>query len=303
MCRAGSGLDRIGGLGVMEGLRFGVTVVQSDPYPVLAEKWRYFEELGFDSLWHCDHLLRSLDPTAPLFEGWTLLSALAAETSRIRVGALVSSNVLRHPALLAQQAITVDHVSEGRLELGIGCGWFEEEHRRFGIPLFEPGPRVDRFSEALEVIDPLLRGETVSHEGRHYQLSEARLRPLPVQRPRPPFMVAAHGRRMLRICARFADRWNSFGTVDEIAERNRILDAECERIGRDPAEISRSAHIESFTTAPQGLPDVWSSPDAFTEVVGRYTGAGMNEFTITQPRPDQYRVAERIAAKLFGTPA
>ena len=227
----------------MKGLRFGVTVVQSDPYPVLARKWRYFEELGFDSIWHCDHLLRSLDPTAPLFEGWTLLSALAAETSRIRVGALVSSNVLRHPALLAQQAITVDHVSEGRLELGVGCGWFEEEHRRFGIPLFEPGVRVDRFSEALKIIDPLLRGETVSHEGRHYQLSGARLRPRPVQRPRPPFTLAAHGPRMLRICARFADRWNSFGTVEEIAGRNRLLDQACERIGRDPTEISRSVHI------------------------------------------------------------
>ena len=284
----------------MKGLRFGVTVVQSDPYLVLARKWRYFEELGFDSLWHCDHLLRSLDPTAPLFEGWTLLAAMAAQTSRIRVGALVSSNVLRHPALLAQQAITIDHVSGGRLELGIGCGWFEEEHRRFGIPLPEPGPRVDRFAEALEIIDLLLRGETVSHEGRHYRLSEARLRPRPVQSPRPPFMLAAHGPRMLRICARFADRWNSFGTVGEIAERNRLLDEACERIGRDPTEISRSVHVEAFTTAPQGLPDVWESPGAFTEVVGRYAEAGMNEFTITQPRPEQYGVAERIASEVIG---
>ena len=284
----------------MKGLRFGVTVVQSDPYPVLARKWRYFEELGFDSLWHCDHLLRSLDPTAPLFEGWTLLAAMAVETSRIRVGALVSSNLLRHPALLAQQAITVDHVSDGRLELGIGCGWFEEEHRRFGIPLPEPGPRVDRFAEALEIIDLLLRGQTFSHEGRYYQLSEARLRPRPVQSPRPPFMLAAHGPRMLRICARFADRWNSFGTVEEIAERNRLLDEACERIGRDPTEIGRSAHIESLTTAPQGLPDVWESPGAFTEVVGRYTEAGMNEFTITQPSPEQYNVAERVASEVIG---
>ena len=215
----------------------------------------------------------------------------------------MSSNVLRHPALLAQQAITVDHISGGRLELGIGCGWFEEEHRRFGIPLFEPGVRVDRFSEAMEIIDSLLRGETVSHEGRHYQLSGARLRPRPVQRPRPPFTVAAHGPRMLGICARFADRWNSFGTVEEIAERNRILDAECERIGRDPAEISRSVHLEEFTTAPQGLPDVWSSPGAFTEVMGRYVEAGANEFTITHPRPDQYQTAEKIASEVFGTPA
>ena len=170
----------------MKGLRFGLTVTPSEPYPVLAQKWRYFEELGFDSIWHCDHLLRPNDSTGPLFEAWTLLAAMAAETSRIRVGVLVTSNVLRHPALLAQEAITVDHVSEGRLELGIGCGWFEEEHRRFRIPLYEPAARVDRFSEALEIIDPLLRGEAVSYEGRHYQLSEARLQPRPVQSPRPP---------------------------------------------------------------------------------------------------------------------
>ena len=163
----------------------------------------------------------------------------------------MSSNVLRHPALLAQQAITVDHISEGRLELGIGCGWFEEEHRRFGIPLYEPGVRVDRFEEALEIIDLLLVGKTVSHGGRHYQLSEARLRPRPVQLPRPPFMLAAHGPRMLRICARYADRWNSFGTVEEMARRNRLLDEACERIGRDPTGISRSLSVEALH---HGLP-------------------------------------------------
>ena len=175
------------------GLKFGIRVVQSDPYPVLANKWRHFEELGFDSIWHCDHLLRSLDPTAPLFEAWTLLAALAAETSRIRVGVLVSSNVLRHPALLAQQAITVDHISGGRLELGVGCGWFEEEHRRFGIPLYEPGVRVDRFSEALEIIDLLLVGKTVSHGGRHYQLSGGPA-PSPPRAVAPPAVHAGRSR-------------------------------------------------------------------------------------------------------------
>ena len=109
--------------------------------------------------------------------------------------------------------------------------------------------------------------------------------------------------RMLGICARFADRWNSFGTVAQIAERNRILDAECERIGRDPAEVGRSVHIEAFTTAPQGLPDVWSSPGAFSEIVGLYAEAGANEFTITQPLPEQYETAERIASEVLETPA
>ena len=283
----------------MKGFRVGISAMQYEPYPVLRKKWRYFEELGFESIWHCDHLLFTSDSTVPLFEGWTVLAALAAETSRIRLGVLVSSNVLRHPALLAQQAITVDHISEGRLEVGIGCGWFEEEHERFGIPLYEPGVRVDRFSEALEIIDPLLRGETVSYEGRHYQLSEARLRPLPVQSPRPPLTLAAHGPRMLRISARYADRWNSTGTPEEMTKRNRLLDEVCEKIGRDPTEIIRSLRLSIPKLVSRGLPDPWSSAGAFTEVVGRYGEAGVNEFIIDQPRPDQYKTAERIASEVI----
>ena len=283
------------------GVRFGITIVQSEPYPVLAERWRYFDELGFDCIWHPDHLLLPPDPTAPLFEAWTLLAAIAAETSRIRMGAMVTSNLLRHPALLAQQAITVDHVSGGRLVLGIGCGWFEEEHRKFGIPLFDPGPRVDRFEESLGIIDRLLRGQEVTFEGRHYRLSGARLRPRPVQSPRPPFMVAAHQPRMLRLTARYADGLNSTGTPAEMARRNRVIDSECERIGRDPTEISRSVYVgPSSRRASSGLSDPWSSVGAFTEAIGRYAEVGMNEFILSQPSPDQYRMVERIASEVVG---
>ena len=280
----------------MRGMRFGLTVTPSEPYPVLADKWRYFDELGFDSVWHCDHLLRPNRPTDPLFEGWTLLSALSTRTSRIRVGLMVASNVLRHPALLAQEALTVDHVSGGRLEVGIGCGWFEEEHERFGIPLYEPPERVDRFEEAMEIIDRLLRGETVSHEGRHYQLSDAKLRPHPVQWPRPPLTLAAHRPRMLRIAARYADRWNSSGTPEEMGARSRYLDEECERIGRDPGEIIRSFRAGASNLGARGLPDIWSSPEAFGEVAGVFAEAGATELIIDQPRPDQYGTVEGIAS-------
>ena len=278
---------------------FGICTDQAEPYPVMVDRWRYFEELGFDSIWDCDHLLRPSNPSHPYFEGWTLLAALATQTTRIRVGVLVGSNTFRHPALLAQEAITIDHISEGRLELGFGAGWFVEEHRRFGIPFGDPPTLVDSFSEAVEIIDSLLRGEEVTHDGRYYQLRGARLRPRPVQSPRPPLTLGAHRPRMLAICARYADRWNSFGTVEEMAERNRLLDEACERIGRDPTEIIRSFYGWASNMAAQGLPDAWASPDAFTEVVGRYAEAGVNEFIMDQPRPEQFKIAERIASEVI----
>ena len=279
-------------------IRYGICTDQAAPYATLVDRWRYFEELGFDSIWDCDHFLRPSDPSGPYFEGWTLLAALAAQTTRIRVGVLVSSNTFRHPALLAQQAITVDHISDGRLELGFGAGWFVEEHQRFGIPFGDPPLLVERFEEAVEVMDALLRGDTVTHRGRHYRLEEARLRPRPLQSPRPPLTLGAHRSRMLAICARYADRWNSFGTVEEIAERNRLLDEACLRIGRDPGEIIRSFYGWASNMAAQGLPDAWSSVDAFCEVVGSYAEAGVNEFIFDQPRPEQYRMAERIVTEI-----
>ena len=280
-------------------IRFGICTDQAEPYATLVDRWRYFEELGFDSIWDCDHFIRPSDPSCPYFEGWTLLAALSAVTSRIRVGVLVSSNTFRHPALVAQQALTIDHISGGRLELGLGAGWFEEEHERFGILLDDPPVRVDRFREAVEVIDSLVRGRSTTYDGRYYQLRDARLRPKPVQSPRPPLTLGAHRPRMLRICARFADRWNSTGSVEEMAERNRTLDQACMDIGRDPKEIIRSFYGWASHMKSQGLPDPWSSPDAFSEVVGMYAEVGVNEFILDQPRPEQFGIAEQIAAEVM----
>lgn len=167
----------------------GICTDQNQPYDTLTERWRMFEELGFDSVWDTDHFNQPSQPTGPLFEGWTLLSALAVHTTSIRIGVLVSSNTFRHPALLAQQAMTVDHVSSGRLTLGIGCGWYEGEHQRMGIEFDTPPERVDRFREAVEIVDSLLRNETTTYNGEYYQLDQAYVRPGPVQRPRPPLML------------------------------------------------------------------------------------------------------------------
>ena len=200
------------------GIRFGICTDNADPFETMVEWWQRVEALGFDSVWDCDHLNRPSNPEGPYFEGWTLLAALAAVTERIRIGVLVSSNTFRHPGLLAQMAATVDHVSNGRLELGLGGGWYEGEHERFGIELPGPGDLRRRYHEAVQIVDSLLRNETTTFAGRFYQLDGAYVRPTPVQKPRPPLVLAAHKPRMLRICAEYADTWNSFGTVDEMRE-------------------------------------------------------------------------------------
>ena len=214
--------------------RFGIVRNQNLPWQTLVRHWQVFERLGFDSIWHADHYQRPSIPDAPFLEGWTLLAALALQTEKPRIGILVSSNTFRHPPLLAKQAVTVDHISGGRLELGIGTGWYKAEHERFGVPFPETPELVGRFEEAVMLIDALLTQDVTSWEGRYYQVHEAPFRPAPLQRPRPPITLGAHGPRMLRIAARYADRWNSYGTSEEIRERNDRLDEACAAIGRDP---------------------------------------------------------------------
>jgi F420-dependent oxidoreductase-like protein len=276
-------------------LRFGIIRNNTLSWEETIAQWHRFEEAGFDSVWTCDHFQRPSDPGGPHLDAWTILAAVAAGTSRVRLGVLVSSNTFRHPALLAKQAVTVDHVSNGRLELGIGTGWFREEHDRFGIP-FPPAPElVGRFRETVEIVDQLLRQDVTSYEGRHYRLTEAPFRPGPVQKPRPPLTLGAHGPRMLRLVARYADRWNSYATVAEMRTRNEAIDRACVEIGRDPGTIIRSLY---------GWPkvigtDPWESRDAFDDVVGRYREAGMNEFIFEPPREGQWATMERIAAEVI----
>jgi F420-dependent oxidoreductase-like protein len=178
-------------------------------------------------------------------EGWITLTALAQATTRLRMGTLVTGIHYRHPAILANMATTLDIVSGGRLELGIGAGWNEEESGAYGIELGTPGQRSDRFEEACEVIVGLLTQETTTFKGRYYQLNDARNEPKPVQRPHPPICVGGSGeRRTLRTAARFAQHWNFVGgTPEEFARKRDILHQHCEDLGRDPAEILLSSHV------------------------------------------------------------
>jgi F420-dependent oxidoreductase-like protein len=276
-------------------LRFGICTDQNLPWPLLVERWQLFERLGFDSVWDCDHYIQPSRPTGPYFEAWTLLAGLAARTERIRIGVLVSCNTFRHPALLAKEAVTVDHISNGRLELGLGAGWYKPEHEQFGIDFPAAGELVGRFREAVEVVDRLLCDEITTYNGQYYQLTDAASRPRPVQQPRPPLTLGAHGPKMLGIVARYADVWNSFGTVEQMRARNQILDEQCARIGRDPGDIVRSL----YGWAAMMPDDPWSSIDAFQDTIGRYRAAGVNEFIIDQPRDEQLAVLERVATEVL----
>jgi F420-dependent oxidoreductase-like protein len=271
-------------------LYVGVVTDQILPWPTLVQRWQYFEALGFDSVWDSDHFFQPSWSAEPNFEAWTVLAGLAARTERIRIGVLVSCNTFRHPALLAKQAVTVDHISNGRLDLGLGAGWFEAEHRMFGIAFPNPAERVGRFREAVEIVDQLLRNDETTYEGRYYQIRAARFRPRPVQQPRPPLMLAGHKARMLRIVAEYADTWNSFGTVEEMRARNDTLNELCVASGRDPRTIRRSLYCPTSMK-----PSPWASVEAFHDAVGRYREAGVEEFILDQTGAQDFNVLERIA--------
>ena len=208
----------------------------------------------FESGWSFDHFYPIFsDSHGPCLEGWTTLAALAQATRRLRLGIMVTGIHYRHPAVLANMAAAVDIVSSGRLELGIGAGWNEEESGAYGIPLGTPAERSDRLEEACQVLIGLLSQQTTTFAGRHYQLTEARNEPKGPQRPHPPICIGGSGeRRTLRTAARYAQHWNFVGgSPDEFSHKRDVLHAHCAEIGRDPAEITLSSHV---ALGPNGEP-------------------------------------------------
>src|SRR5213592_1116307 len=182
--------------------------------------------------------------SSPCMEGWTLLAGLAAQTSRIRLGVLVTGVTYRHPSILAAEAVTIDHISKGRLEIGMGAAWNQPEHEELGIPFPPIKERAERLDEAVQVMRLLMTTDQANFKGRHYQLDDAGYHPRPVQKPHPPIWIGAGGEQlMLPIVARRADAWHAFGSDQSLAAKSRVLDQLAEKAGRDPKRILRSASL------------------------------------------------------------
>ena len=231
-------------------MRFGIkTVPEHTSWGDMLDVWRAADEIElFETAWNFDHFYPIIgDGDGPCLEAWVTLSALAQATSRIRIGCMVTGVPYRHPALVANMAASLDIVSGGRLELGLGAGWNEQETEAYGIDLLPIGQRMDRFEEAVEVVDSLLSNEFTTFRGKYFQLEQARCEPKGPQQPRPPIVIGGAGeKRTLRIAARFAQHWNiSFVTPDQFIKKNEILLTHCESVGRDSSLITRSVQIIS----------------------------------------------------------
>lgn len=274
-------------------MRFSLWISSSQPWAEVLATARHAEATGWDGVWIADHFMADhpgpMPPETPTMEAGSLAAALAAVTERVRIGTLVYGNTYRHPAVLANMAATVDHVSGGRFVLGMGAGWQVNEHEQYGIELPPVRERVDRFAEALQVVRSLLDQPTTTFAGRHYRLTDALCEPKPVQ-ARLPILVGASGDRMLGIAARHADEWNAWGLPDRIAERAAVLDRECEAAGRDPGEVARSAQALLFFTddaagadhlrATIPRPVLAGTPAQVAEIVARYTAVGLDELVV-----------------------
>ena len=253
---------------------------------------QHVERTGWDGIWYADHFMPNAEDTsAPWPEAWTTLSALAAVVPRLRMGTLVSGNTYRHPAVLAKMAATLDHISGGRVVLGLGAGWQENEHAQYGLPFYTVKERLQRLDEACQVIKALFSQSSANFDGTYYQLSDASLEPKPVQQPLP-LLVGGGGEKVtLRITAEHANEWNVWGTVDTLTHKMKVLDGHCERLGRNPADIHRTAvallfmsdddaFVAKMKAKPPEMASIIGTVDEVAEIIKDYERIGVNELIV-----------------------
>ncbi|MFE1339580.1 LLM class flavin-dependent oxidoreductase [Streptomyces sp. NPDC058733] len=295
----------------MNPVRFGLkTTPMHVSYEDIRRVWLEADAVHeIEDAWLWDHLLPVAGPAdGQIHEGWTLLSALAAQTRRLRLGLLVTSNRIRPPALLGKMASTLDVISGGRLVLGIGVGGTHQppgaggiagpnpalaEYAAYGLDLVPPAEGIARLAETAEILKLMWTEDVFDYRGRHYRLKRTRNEPKPVQRPGPPLLIGGWGTRLLRLVAEHADAWNIPGPphngVEFVAERSRVLDAHCADLGRDPREIERSVQVLVS----------YDDPAATRETVAALVAAGMNHIVLGLPRPYPQGVARWLADEII----
>lgn len=273
-------------------MRFSVWPSPQQSWNEVVEVARHAEATGWDGLYFADHFMpNSEDVSDPLLECWSVLAALAAAVPRLRLGALVSGNTYRHPAVLANIAATVDQISGGRVVLGLGAGWQENEHTAYGIDFYDTKERLARLDEACQVVKALTTQERSDFEGRYYSLRQAPLEPKPVQSPMP-LLVGGGGEKVtMRIAATYADEWNVWGTPEVLSHKGGVLERHCEKLGRDPKEIQRSAQGLLFLSNDEawlakrrdrdvGRAAIIGTPAEVVETVAAYRDAGVDELIV-----------------------
>jgi len=224
-------------------IRFGVqTGQQNIAWQDMLGLWRQADAWGFDSLWNFDHFYPIFtNPEGDCLEGWTTLAALAQATHKARIGHLVNGNTYRHPSVLAKMAATLDHISGGRLNLGIGAGWFELEHQQLGLDFKTVRGRLEALEESLQILKGMFTQEKTTLHGKHYQVTDAMGLPKPVQRPHPPILIGGEGKKvLLRLVAQYADMWNAFKSAEGMGELIQVIARHGEKVGRDPSVIEKT---------------------------------------------------------------
>lgn len=275
-------------------LSFGIkTSPQHTTYEEMLTVWKQADQIeAIEHAWLFDHFAPIQgDVSGPCLEGWTVLAAFAAETERLRLGLMVTGNTYRHPAVLAKIAATVDVISKGRLDFGIGAGWNVYEHESMGLELYKPGERIRRMDEACEMIKGLFTKPTVDFDGRYYQLKEARSEPKPVQKPWPPFVIGGGGEQLtLKVVAKHADIWNTTGSsIDEFKHKVEVLHGHCATVGRDPAEITLSVQLR---------PDA-DDLAATVEQIKPFVDSGATHFVLIVPNPYPDAIVTHIADEII----
>jgi len=289
-------------------LRFHVLLLPNVGWAELKTRVLRLEELGLEVAALADHVVDWTNPTAPWFEAWTALPALAEATTTIRLSTVVSQIPLRNPAMLARQVFTLDHLSNGRVELGLGTGLgIDPSAAMIGVPNWEPGERVERFAEYVELTGRLFSEEVTTYEGRYYQVDRAVRQPT-VQTPRPPILVAALGRRMMRLAASHADIWNSMSFLPSFEEqltetrgRCEAIDAECEAAGREPATLRRSyTMFDAQARSRGGAIGYYESKQRFIDEVSRLAELGISDVGLYYPLDaNQLGSFEAIASEVL----